>query len=174
MPAGLKLKLFMLYLGQWQFLESPWESPIKCFHAKPSRTPEEKEAEGPGSFWLGRTLSQLSVVSCGLQSRGRNQDAFPLQNGNFCWVPSLLHYVMLLKPRSSHFFFFPNVPFENKIIQSDDQLIVSLQEQLSGHEESGSERTEAVHSILIKYQHKIYYNNLYSSLTQPWANSYTI
>lgn len=79
-------------------------------------TQEEKEAEGPQFFWLGRTLSQLSAVSCGLQASAGYQDAFPLKNCNFCWVPSLFHHMMLLKPRSSHFFFLPNLPFENKII----------------------------------------------------------
>ena len=132
-----------------------------------SRTLQHSSASCAGQ----EGLLQLSTVFCRLSRGRREQEHFPLQNCELCRLPC---FFMLWCPCSLQALDSWYSPTHLLKTSSFTQKwwIVSLQEQILGIK-LRNQRTEAFHSILIKSQYKVYYNSLYSSLTQPWANSYT-
>lgn len=133
---------------------------------------KKKDAGPPGQEVL---CPPLSAVSRGLPGgTGRGQRVFPLKNGNFCefprfstaWCSWRLGALVSSSSLTS--------PLRTKSFTQRWWINCVAAGRALRHQKSGSERTKAVHSTSIKSQRKIYYNSLYSSLTQPWANSYTI
>lgn len=80
---------------------------------------KKKKQKAPGPSGREGLSPQLSAVFYGLPGgTGKGAKRFSSAELSFLWSPSLFHHVMLLKPRSSCFFLFPNLPFENKIIHT--------------------------------------------------------
>lgn len=144
-----------------------------------NHTHQKKKMQKPHgpSGWEGLFPSSL-LFPVGYQEAqcrgGKEHKVFPLQNYNFCeflcfsttccsWslgaLVSSSSLTSSLKTKSFTLWGWINCVAAGTAL---------------GRQKLGSERTEAVHSTSIKSQHKIYYNSLYSSLTQPSANSYTI
>lgn len=87
---------------------------------------------------------------------------------------SFFSCMMILKPRNSPFSPLPGSPhWKTKSFTQWQEINCATAGTALRHQKFGSERTEALHSTLIKSQWKMYYNSLYSLLKQPCANSYT-